>query len=224
MISIIIPCLNESAHIHATLECLQAMRKRGHEVIIVDGGSTDDSVDLARPLCDTLLQIPAGRARQMNAGAAIAQGDILWFLHADTLLASCQDKRLLNTLEQTRAIWGRFDIRLSGNRPCLRIIETAMNWRSRWTGIATGDQGIFLRKTAFQKIRGFADIPLMEDIDLSHRLKKSFGPPACLPHKLLASSRRWESHGVIRTVLLMWKLRLYYALGADPADLARLYR
>ncbi len=223
-ISIIIPCLNESIHIRETLQCLQAMRRRGHEIIVVDGGSLDNTLDIANPLCDELIQCNPGRALQMNTGAGIARNELLWFLHADTQLPSDMDFYLLKTLQQSQKVWGRFNIRLSGRQPSLRLVENLINIRSRLSGIATGDQGIFVKTAPFKQAGGFADIPLMEDIELSKRLKKCHGRPLCLPQKLLTSSRRWETRGVVRTILLMWKLRLYYALGADPSLLARQYQ
>lgn len=224
MISIIIPCLNEEANIQATLECLQPMRQRGHQIIVVDGGSTDNTISSSDFLADKVIRTSPGRGRQMNAGADIAQGDILWFLHADTLVPGDLDRHIETTLAESGKVWGRFDVRLSGNQVLLRFIEVLMNWRSRLTGIATGDQGIFICRKSWQQTGGFADIALMEDIELSRRLKKNFGRPLCLSRKLLTSSRRWESCGLLKTILLMWRLRLQYALGADPAILARKYR
>ncbi|WP_293652533.1 TIGR04283 family arsenosugar biosynthesis glycosyltransferase [Thiolapillus sp.] len=224
MISVIIPCLNEAANIQATLTGLQPLRCRGHEIIVVDGGSNDDTIALASPLADKVLLSAKGRARQMNAGAQAANGDVLWFVHADTRVMPDADRLILQALQRQSAAWGRFDVRLSGSRLLLRMVEKAMNLRSRLSGIATGDQGIFVRAGAFQHIGGYAEIPLMEDIDLSRRLKKTAGNPLCLTGKLLTSSRRWETWGIVKTILLMWRLRLRYALGADPAELARLYR
>ncbi len=220
MISIIIPCLNEADNISATLAPLQRLRQRGHEIILVDGGSSDATPALARPLVDKLIQTTAGRARQMNAGLASARGDWVWFLHADTLA----EESMALLIENSCHPWGRFDVRLSGKGTSLGIIATLMNWRSRLTGIATGDQGIFVRRGILRELGGYADIPLMEDIDLSQRLKKQHGPPLCLPGPLVTSSRRWETRGVWRTVFLMWRLRLAYALGADPSILAERYR
>ncbi len=223
-ISIIIPTLNEASHIRQTLEPLQAMRKRGHEILLVDGGSNDKTVDTATPMVDRILHCEAGRAYQMNAGACQAQGSIFWFLHGDTLVQPDMDKKLIAALSASKNPWGRFDILLSGDHYGLRIIETMMNWRSRLTGISTGDQGIFVHRNLFQQVGGFPSIPLMEDIAISTCLKKTSGRPVCLRSKLLTSSRRWESQGVLRTTVLMWRLRLAYALGANPANLAKYYR
>lgn len=224
MISIIIPALDEADAIAANLTILQPMRKRGHQVILVDGGSHDNTIAIAKPLVDQVLLSLASRAAQMNAGAAAASGDLLWFVHADTLAAPDTDVLLENALYDSTKKWGRFDIRLSGDAAALRIIEQMMNWRSRLSGIATGDQGIFIRRETFERICGFADIPLMEDIEICKRLKRTAGRPLCLSRKLTTSSRRWEKQGISRTVVLMWRLRLSYWLGVNPVDLVHQYR
>lgn len=222
-LSIIIPALNEAQVITGTLAALQPVRACGHEVIVADGGSLDGTVRLAEPLADRVLVTARGRARQMNAGAAIARGDVLWFLHADTLPAQGADRLLIDGMRESRRGWGRFDVRLSGRRPLLRVVEYLMNQRSRLTGIATGDQGIFVQRELFNAIGGFPDIALMEDIAMS-RLLRRHGPPLCLSVPVMTSSRRWEEHGVLRTVFLMWGLRLAYAMGIAAAQLARFYR
>ncbi|MDV3240072.1 MAG: TIGR04283 family arsenosugar biosynthesis glycosyltransferase [Gammaproteobacteria bacterium] len=220
-ISVVIPALNEADGIAATLQRLRPLRARGHEVLVVDGGSTDPTAARAAGLCDRLLQAPRGRARQMNAGARAAHGDVLWFLHADTVVPADADALLLDAL--ARCAWGRFDVRLSGTQPLLRVVESLMNLRSRITGIATGDQGLFVRREAFERVGGFPDIPLMEDIALSRTLRRH-GPPACLRARLVTSSRRWERYGVLRTILLMWRLRFDYWRGVPPERLAARYR
>ncbi|MCO6413998.1 MAG: TIGR04283 family arsenosugar biosynthesis glycosyltransferase [Thiogranum sp.] len=222
-ISIVIPALNEAGSIAATLGALQTLRPQGHELIVVDGGSEDDTIDHAAPLCDRLLTAPRGRARQMNAGARAASGDVLWFLHADTLAPQRAAGDLLAALSRCGCHWGRFDVRLSGRRPLLRVVEAAMNLRSRWSGIATGDQGLFVRRDLFERLGGFPDIPLMEDVAFSRRLKQQ-GAPACLSTRLVTSSRRWEEYGVLRTVLLMWRLRFAYWRGVSPRQLHAWYR
>lgn len=221
-ISIIIPALNESSSIRATLNPLQTLRKKGHEIILVDGGSSDDTMKLSRPLVDLLLSSQPGRARQMNAGARKARGPILLFLHADTQLPADTDKLIVSGLAEEQRHWGRFDVRLSGRRIPLRLVEKLMNLRSRLTGIATGDQAIFVRRELFETLRGFPDIPLMEDIAMCRRLKKT-GPPLCLRQSVVTSSRRWEKQGILRTILLMWSLRMAYFLGVSPEHLARRY-
>ncbi len=222
-ISIVIPALNEAAAITRTLQRLQAMRGRGHEVIVVDGGSGDDTVARAEPLADRILHSERGRAAQMNAGAAAAMGDIVWFLHADTLAPDNGDLHVLAALADPTSLWGRFSVRLSGRHLLFRFIEAMMNLRSCLSGIATGDQGIFVRRGTFTAVGGYPRQPLMEDIALSRRLRR-LGRPRCLRSRLVTSSRRWEQRGVVRTVMLMWRLRFLYMLGADPARLARQYR
>jgi len=222
VLSIIIPTLNEAKTITTTLESLQTLRKSGHEVIVVDGGSTDNTKNLAKSLVDVVLSTEAGRAHQMNVGAQVANGDILLFLHADTQLPVQAASLIFNGLQKTGQQWGRFNVRLSGNSPFLRIIESLMNIRSRLTGIATGDQAIFVKQNSFQKIQGFPEIPLMEDIALS-RCLKSISPPLCLREKVITSSRRWTQRGILRTVLLMWSLRLAYFFGVSPQRLKQWY-
>ena len=221
-LSIIVPVLNEAAGIRTVLAALQPLRAAGHELIVADGGSADATPDVARPWVDRLLQVPRGRARQMNAGAAAAGGDVFWFLHADTLPPRGADWLICQGLEASGRGWGRFDVRLSGGHPLLRVVERLQNRRSRLTGVATGDQAMFVRRALFESVGGFPDIALMEDVALSRALKRH-GPPLCLPDPVVTSSRRWEQRGIVRTVLLMWRLRLAYALGADPRRLARLY-
>ncbi|MEN8801288.1 MAG: TIGR04283 family arsenosugar biosynthesis glycosyltransferase [Thiogranum sp.] len=220
-LSIIIPALNEAGCIRGILRQLQALRAQGHEVILVDGGSCDETIALAQPLVDQLLPAAAGRALQMNVGAQAASGRVFWFLHADTRVPDNAACLILEALQHAGS-WGRFDVRLSGGSVLLRLVERMMNWRSRLTGIATGDQGIFVTRELFEGVGGYAALPLMEDIDLSRRLKTRQWP-VCLWDTLTASSRRWEQQGVLRTVALMWYLRLAYFLGVPPARLAMHY-
>jgi len=219
-LSIIVPVLNEAAGIVAALQALAPLRFHGHEVIVVDGGSADGTASLAAALADRVVRAPRGRARQMNAGAAIAQGDAFLFLHADTRLPAQAEQLLLDAL--SRRSWGRFDARIEGRSPLLGIVAFCMNWRSRATGIATGDQAIFVRRKAFAGVGGFPDIPLMEDVEMSARLKRT-SAPACLRARVVTSGRRWERLGVLRAIVLMWRLRFAYFLGARPEDLARRY-
>ncbi len=221
-LSIIMPCLNEAAGIVAALERLQPLRRRGVEVIVVDGGSSDGSVALAAAFADQVLSAPRGRAFQMNAGAAVARGPVLLFLHADCTLPADGDRLILDGLQAGGRHWGRFDVRLAGAHPLLGLIAFMMNWRSRLTGIATGDQGLFVARKLFAEVGGFPAIALMEDIALSGILK-SRSAPLCLTARITASGRRWDERGALRTMLLMWRLRLAYFLGADPADLALRY-
>jgi len=221
-LSIIVPCLNEAAGIVAALDRLQPLRARGAEVVVVDGESADGSAALAAPLADRVLTAPRGRASQMNAGAAVARGTVLLFLHADCVLPADGARRIVDGLRSSGKHWGRFDVSLAGAHPLLGLIAFMMNLRSRLTGIATGDQGIFVTRVLFDAVGGFPAIPLMEDIAFSKSLK-AFGAPLCLRARITASGRRWERRGVLRTILLMWRLRLAYFFGADPADLALRY-
>ncbi len=221
-ISVIVPVLNEAAGLAAMLQSLREMRSRGHEVIVVDGGSSDDTPALARDGSDRLISAARGRAGQMNAGAAAARGGILLFLHADTRLPGNADALVLGGLAASGRDWGRFDVRIEGRSPLLRVVAYCMNLRSRLTGIATGDQAIFVRRDAFERAGGYPPIELMEDIALCTALKRG-SAPVCLVDTVLTSGRRWEERGVLRTVLLMGWLRLQFFFGAAPARLARSY-
>jgi rSAM/selenodomain-associated transferase 2 len=221
-ISIIVPALNEAQGIAAALAALASLRNRGHEVIVVDGRSSDKTAALSRGAADRVVAAARGRASQMNAGAALAQDEVLLFLHADTRLPENADARILQGLAASGRAWGRFDVRIEGKSRLLPVIAFFMNLRSRATGIATGDQAIFVRRDAFWRIGGYPPLELMEDIVLS-RLLARVSRPLCLADKAVTSGRRWERHGVLRTVLLMWWLRLAFFFGATPASLARLY-
>ncbi|MGZ8241731.1 MAG: TIGR04283 family arsenosugar biosynthesis glycosyltransferase [Methylobacter sp.] len=217
--SIIIPTWNEERCIQSCLSALQPFRSHC-EIIIADGGSTDNTQVLAAPLADKVLTSKKGRSLQMNNGARHATGEILVFLHADTRLPE-------NALHQVQQLdsntqWGRFDIQLSGNHFMLKLIAYMMNQRSRLTGIATGDQVIFVSRQAFAAARRYPQIPIMEDIGLCKALKK-ISPPLCLKTKVISSCRRWEEFGIYKTILLMWSLRLRYFFGANPHRLAHLY-
>lgn len=221
-LSVIIPALNEAGCIRELCAALQPLRSRGHEVILVDGGSDDQTLALGKPLVDRTLCSARGRALQMRAGAAAANGTILWFLHADTGVPDNPDQLILAALENGRADWGRFDVLLSDKHVVLRSVAYLMNLRSRISGIATGDQGIFVRRSLYEQAGGIPSLPLMEDIALSRALKKH-GRPACIRQKLLTSARRWQKHGIARTILTMWGLRLAYFIGISPHHLAKYY-
>lgn len=216
-VSIIVPVLDEAEDIVQTIDALPGSA----EVIVVDGGSKDATLQLACGCGAVVIKTDRGRALQMNAGAAVASGDLLIFLHADTRLPPDVENHM-REFEQSGRGWGRFDIRLSGAHPAFRFIEFLMNWRSRITGICTGDQAIFVRRGLFEAAGGYIAIPLMEDIALSRALKRA-SPPFCSDGRVVSSSRRWERDGIIRTVLLMWRLRLAYFLGANPQRLVRRY-
>ena len=221
-LSVVMPVLDEAAGITSTLRALAPLRARGHEVIVVDGGSGDATVALASAGADRVIQSPPGRARQMNTGAAVAAGEVLLFLHADTVLPAAADGAIQRAIDQG-ARWGRFDVRISGGKALFPVIAALMNLRSRLSGIATGDQAVFVERTLFMQLGGYADQPLMEDIELSRRLRALF-PPACLRLRVQTSGRRWQQRGVWRTVWLMWRLRWRYWRGASPEALARAYR
>jgi rSAM/selenodomain-associated transferase 2 len=191
-------------------------------VIVADGGSDDATQALARPLADAVVAAERGRAKQMNAGAKIARGDVLLFLHADTALPRDAVRLVRLGLGATGRAWGRFDVTIAGSGLLLAAVALLMNARSRLSGIATGDQAIFVTRGAFTAVGGFPDIPLMEDVEISQRLK-AISPPLCIRSRAITSARRWERDGVLRTIVLMWKLRFAYAMGVDPARLARRY-
>ncbi len=220
-LSIIIPVLNEANGIVQVLERLQEFRRQGAEVIVVDGGSTDGTAEHARSLADCVTTSRRGRGLQMNAGAVLAKGDVLLFLHADTRLP-LSALALVSEAVGNGACWGRFDVYIEGSVGGLGMVAFMMNWRSRLTGIATGDQAIFVTREAFQRHGGFPAIPLMEDIVFSGRMLNE-ARPVCLSEKVTTSGRRWEKHGLLRTILAMWWLRLRFFLGASPNDLARAY-
>ncbi len=221
-LSIIVPVLDEAETLAEALACLQPLRSRGAEVIVVDGGSRDGGAVIARPFADRVLASARGRAMQMNTGARAAQGSVLLFLHADTRLPPGADSAIDAALMRSNRVWGHFDVGLSSHRLLLRLVAFLMNQRSRLTGIATGDQGIFVRRATFEKVRGFLPLALMEDIALSRQLKRE-SRPLCLRPPVVTSSRKWEREGALRTIWLMWWLRLAFFCGADPAALARRY-
>ena len=219
-LTIVLPVLDEAAIVVGALQALAPLRRRGAEIIVADGGSGDGTANLARPLADRVIAVPRGRGAPMNAAAAIGTGEMLLFLHADTTLPKNADRLIARAL--ARRAWGRFDLRIAGRHPLLSVVARMINWRSRLTGIATGDQAIFVTREAFYAVGGFPDLPLMEDIAISRRLKR-LCRPACIGTPVVTSGRRWEYHGVLRTILLMWRLRLAYYFGAEPARLAMRY-
>jgi rSAM/selenodomain-associated transferase 2 len=221
-LSIVLPVFNEAQQLPQVLECLRPARERGVEVIIVDGGSEDGTLAIAARSGARLVSSPKGRARQMNAGARIADADVLLFLHVDTVLPERADLLIEAAICDRRHVWGRFDVDIRGRPWMLKVIAVLMNWRSRISGIATGDQAIFVARSAFESIGGFPDQPLMEDVELCKRLR-ALSPPACLRPRAVTSGRRWESRGVWRTIVLMWRLRWAYWRGVPASVLANLY-
>ncbi|MDE2133831.1 MAG: TIGR04283 family arsenosugar biosynthesis glycosyltransferase [Alphaproteobacteria bacterium] len=221
-LSIIVPTLNEALTIGAQLASLVDFRRRGVEIVLVDGGSSDETERIAHSYSDKVILAPRGRASQMNAGAAKANGEVLLFLHADTLLPKNADALIEKAFARSPQVWGRFDVCIVPKSPLLTVVAWMMNWRSRLSGIATGDQAMFVRRSAFESVGGFTDIPLMEDIALSKALKR-LSTPICLRDKVTTLARRWLRHGVVRTILLMWSLRLAYFFGADTYRLAKRY-
>ncbi len=219
-LSIVIPVLDEARGIALALSALAPLRAEGAQIVVVDGGSADATRELAGPLCDRLVEAPRGRGAQMNAGARVASGELLVFLHADTRLPVDAGRAIRDAL--ARGEWGRFDVTIDGADRLLALVAAMMNARSRLTGIATGDQAIFVRRTAFDVAGGFPEIALMEDVELCKRLRR-LSRPVCLRERVTTSARRWRRHGTLRTIFLMWRLRLAYALGADPRRLARRY-
>jgi rSAM/selenodomain-associated transferase 2 len=222
-LSIVVPTLNEAQCIVGCLQPLRSWRTGGAELIVADGGSTDTTAILARPWADHVIVGPRGRAKQMNLGASVATGDVLLFLHADTQLPDDAAAALDAALADPQVSWGRFDVRIDGATPLLKLVAALMNLRSRASGIATGDQAIFVRRDLFARVGGFPDQPLLEDSELSKRLRTT-SRPACLRQRVTTSGRRWEQRGVLRTIALMWVLRGLYWIGFPPERLARLYR
>lgn len=222
--SIVVPVLNEQAQMPELLDHLEHWRERGCEVLLVDGGSDDDTVVLARQRHFPVLTGARGRARRMNLGAGQASGDVLVFLHADTRLPASAMADIGNSLRDGKWRWGRFDVRITGAHPMFPVIARMMNWRSRWTGIATGDQAMFMQRSVWDALNGFPDQALMEDVALSRRLLSEAGRPCCLRARVQTSGRRWEQRGAWRTILLMWRLRWHYWRGVPVDRLAELYQ
>ena len=225
-LAVVVPVIDEATAIESTLHRLAALRARGARVIVVDGGSTDTTVALANPLADRVLQAPRGRASQMNAGAKAALddgADVLLFMHADSHLPDAADRLIETELKTSQRSWGRFDVRIAGDASILKLVAALMNWRSRLTGICTGDQALFVTRSVFERLDGFTPIPLMEDVEFSKRAR-SISWPAAISARVTTSGRRWERVGIWRTILQMWRFRLAYFFGADPRELARRYR
>ena len=221
-LSLILPVLNESARIVQQLQRLQCLRERGHEILVIDGGSHNDTAELAAVHADRVETWTASRSGQMNRGAEIASGELLLFLHVDTVLPDHADQLIDSACQASQRQWGWFDVRLSNSSFPYRLISRMMNWRARLTSICTGDQAMFVAKDLFHRLGGYPAIPLMEDIAMSKSLRRT-GKPICIGSFVVTSSRRWEQYGLLNTVLLMWRLRLLYLVGVSPARLAKQY-
>jgi rSAM/selenodomain-associated transferase 2 len=222
-LSIIVPMLNEALVLPDLLEHLLHLRRGGVEVVLADGGSEDGSAAIAASAGFAIVRAERGRARQMNAAAAAASGDVLLFLHADTRLPDGAIQLIDAALADGRHAWGRFDVEFDLRTWTMEATAFGMNLRSRLSGIATGDQALFMTRAVFDAVGGFPDQPLMEDVEITSRLRTR-SRPACIRRPVLTSARRWQSRGPWRTILLMWRLRLAYWCGASPVDLARQYR
>jgi len=227
-IGVVIPIYNEERTISQTLGALFAHSFQ--ELVLVDGGSTDRTPPLARSLCQAQDQItfrflsaPLGRAKQMNAGAKTVESETILFLHADTLLPPQAPYAIEQALSDPSCVGGRFDVQFDQDDGYAWVVSRMMNWRSRLSGISTGDQALFVRKPVFDQLGGFAEIPIMEDIDFTRRLKRT-GQLAALQPKVTTSFRRWEQQGALRTILLMWALRGLFWLGLNPHTLHRYYK
>ncbi len=218
---VVVPTLNEAPRIEALLAQLQAARAAGAQVVVVDGGSEDGTRSIALPLADSVLTSAPGRGAQIAAGIAAADHPYLWLLHADSRIAGGHAAAVVRALD-SGAVWGRFDIRIDGASPLLRLVGVMMNLRTRATGIVTGDHGLFCRRAALDRAGGYPPQPLMEDIEVSRRLR-ALGWPLAIGPLLGTSARRWENRGVLRTIFSMWRFRLRYFLGTPPEVLAREY-
>ena len=226
-VSVVIPTLNEEQVLPQTLA--QTLTLGFEELLVVDGGSRDRTCEIVASIRTaapdapiTLITSKPSRAAQMNVGASASRGDALLFLHTDTRLPDNAKQAIVGALQESECVGGRFDLRFDRDRAVSRLIACMINWRSRLSGIATGDQAIFVRRSVFERMGGFATIPLMEDVDLTRRLNR-MGPIACLRAQVITSFRRWETNGPIRTILLMWLLRFLYWIGVSPHTLSRWY-
>ena len=220
-LSVIVPMLNEAATIAIALRAI----RRGAadaEIVVVDGGSTDASVAAAQPLCDRVLVASRGRAQQMNAGARASRGDVLAFVHADTLVPSTFAADIATALSDPAVVGGRFDVKLDSDALPYRLIGAMISIRSRISRTGTGDQAIFVRREVFDRLGAFPELELCEDLDFSRHLKRA-GRVACLRSRVTTSARRWSRGGILRTVVRMWLIRAMYLMGVPPARLKRMY-
>ena len=222
VLSIIVPVLNEARTITNVLTALKPFRQRGVEVIVVDGGSDDDTAQLAQPLADRVMRGPRGRAAQMNEGAKVASGFIFLFLPSDTTLSADADTQVMYGRARDTSVWGRFDMRLIGHHALLPIAARIVNWRSRMSGIASSEQAIFVQRETFFRIGGFADIPAMDDVEISKRLK-AISPPICVASRVTVPAKRFDREGFWTTLRMMWLMRFRYRMGMKPAEILKRY-
>jgi rSAM/selenodomain-associated transferase 2 len=223
-LSVIVPVWNEAVVIGALLQSLQPLRAAGHEVIVADGGSTDGTQDLARLLCDQLVSAELRRSAQMNAGAECASGNILLFLHADTLLPEKAIDHVISTCNDPAVVGGAFDLGIDSNRFLFRITERYALLRSRMTKIPYGDQAIFLKKEIFDRMGGFNNIPIMEDIDLMRRIKHHGYKIRFIPEQVKTSPRRWEKEGIVFSTFRNVLLSTMFYMGVSPKILKKYYK
>jgi len=215
-VAAIVPVLNESALLPDMIERFRHIDV--DELVYADGGSTDGTREQLQAAGVRWVSSRSGRSAQMNCGAAECTSDILLFIHVDTAVSSSHIEAVRKSMRDRGMAGGRFDVQLSGAHPAFRIIESMINLRSRLSRISTGDQAMFVRRDVFERLGGFPDQPLLEDVAFSRLLKRA-GNIACLRQRVETSSRRWEEYGIVRTILLMWWLRLRFWLGAAPARL-----
>jgi rSAM/selenodomain-associated transferase 2 len=220
-LAVLVPMLNEGRAIAPTLRALRTGAPTA-EIIVADGGSSDDSVAIARTLANSVIVARRGRARQMNDGVAAADGDVLAFVHADTLVPTDFASQIEAALDDPTVVGGRFDVRLDAAPPAYWMLSTLINWRSRVMRSATGDQAIFVRREVFERLGRYPDLEICEDIAFVRSLRRA-GRLACIRARVITSARRWQSHGIIRTVFRMWIIKALFLLGISPAWLKRHY-
>lgn len=222
ILSIIVPVHNHAHSIGTTLLALRPFRDRNAEVVVVDGGSTDGTPMLARPLADQVIRSPLGLARQMNEGAKVANGFIFLFLRPETALPLDADTQVMFGRSRDTSVWGYFDLRIRGRHMMLPLVARFLNWRSRSSGLATSDQAIFVQRETFYRIGGFKPMPVMADIELCERLR-AISPPICVTSRVTVPGDHYDRDGILKTLHAMTAMRWRYRMGAKPEDLAKRY-